>query len=92
MKQSSFLLSMIIIGKGALGKDIYVYLQPLIEKLKELRNVRVQTYDAHTNDVFNMHAAILGTVSYFPGLQTLSGWKTQTNLACPVCKFDSIPC
>jgi len=36
MKQSSFILSMIIPGKRALENDIDVYLPPLIEELKEL--------------------------------------------------------
>jgi len=36
MKQTSFILSMIIHGKQMTGNDIDVYLQPLIKELKEL--------------------------------------------------------
>ncbi|XP_020209008.1 uncharacterized protein LOC109793945 [Cajanus cajan] len=89
MKSSSFILSMIIPGKRAPGNDINVYLQPLIEELKELWNTGVSTFDSHNNEVFNMHAALLWTISDFPGLGTLSGWNTHTGLACPRCNFDS---
>ncbi|XP_068486941.1 uncharacterized protein [Phaseolus vulgaris] len=91
MKQSSFILSMIIPGKRAPGNDIDVYLQPLIEELKELWNTGVKTFDSYGNEVFDMHAAILWTISDFPGLGTLSGWNTHTGLACPRCNFDTIP-
>jgi len=75
MKQSSFILSMIIPGKRAPGNDIDVYLRPLIEELKELWNTGVETFDSHKKEVFHMHAAILWTISDFPGLGTLSGWN-----------------
>ncbi|XP_068486822.1 uncharacterized protein [Phaseolus vulgaris] len=91
MKQSSFILSMIIPGKRAPGNDIDVYLRPLIEELKELWNNGLKTFDSYSNEVFNMHAAILWTISDFPGLGTLSGWNTHTGLACPRCNFDTTP-
>jgi hypothetical protein len=45
MKQSSFILSLVISGPKSPGMDIDVYLQPLIEELQELWNVGVRTYD-----------------------------------------------
>ena len=74
------------------GNDIDVYLQPLIEELNELWNDGVRTFDASTNGWFIMRAALMWTISDFPGLGTLSGWNTHTGLACPSCNFDSIPC
>ncbi|XP_068503999.1 uncharacterized protein [Phaseolus vulgaris] len=91
MKQSSFILSMIIPGKRAPGNDIDVYLRPLIEELKELWNNGLKTFDSYSNEVFNMHAAILWTISDFPGLETLFGWNTHIGLACPRCNFDTTP-
>ena len=82
---------MIIPAKRAPGNDIDVYLRPLIEELKELWNNRLKTFDSYSNEVFNMHAAILWTISDFPGLETLSGWNTHTGLACPRCNFDTTP-
>lgn len=37
-----------------------------------------------------MRAAIMWTVSDFPGLGNLSGWNTYTASACPTCNFDGI--
>ncbi|XP_052723821.1 uncharacterized protein LOC108344223 [Vigna angularis] len=91
MKQSSFIMPMIIPGKRASGNDIDVYLQPLIEELKELWNTGIKTFDSYGNEVFDMRAAILWTISDFPGLGTLSGWNTHTGLACPRCNFDTTP-
>ncbi|XP_027941160.1 uncharacterized protein LOC114194957 [Vigna unguiculata] len=91
LKQSSFILSMIIPGKRAPGNDIDVYLQPLIEELKELWSTGIKTFDSYGNEVFDMHAAVLWTISDFPGLGTLSGWNTHTGLACPRCNFDTTP-
>ncbi|KAG8472230.1 hypothetical protein CXB51_034470 [Gossypium anomalum] len=44
MKQSSFILSMIILGEKGPGNDIDIYLQPLIKELKQLWS-GVETYD-----------------------------------------------
>jgi hypothetical protein len=91
MKSTSFILSMIIPGKQAPGNDIDVYLQPLIKELKELWHEGVDTYDASTREMFKLRAALMWTISDFPGLGNLSGWNTYTGLACPSCNFDAEP-
>ncbi|KAK7349692.1 hypothetical protein VNO77_07266 [Canavalia gladiata] len=91
MKSSSFILSMIIPGKKMPGNDIDVYLQPLIKELKELWHEGVDAYDASLKEMFKLHAALMWTISDFPGLGTLSGWNTYTGLACPTCNFDCSP-
>jgi len=53
---------MIIPGKRALGNDIDVYLQPLIEELKELRNTGIKIFDSYGSEMFDMHAPILWTI------------------------------
>jgi len=80
---------MIIPGKRAPGNDIDVYLQPLIEELKELRNTSIKTFESYENEVFDMHAFVLWTISDFQSLGTLSGWNTHIRLACPRCNFDT---
>ncbi|CAA7013323.1 unnamed protein product [Microthlaspi erraticum] len=89
MKHSSMILSMIIPGKQMPGNDLDVYLQPLIKELKELWATGVQTIDASTKKTFCMLAALMWTISDFPGLGNLSGWNTYTDLACPSCNYDS---
>jgi len=49
MKPEYMILSMIIPGPSSPGKDIDVYLQPLIAELKELWETGMETYDADSN-------------------------------------------
>ena len=58
MKQSSFILSMIIFGEKGLKNDIDIYMQPLIEELKQLRE-GVDIYDALKRENFHLGAALL---------------------------------
>nr|XP_025670299.1 uncharacterized protein LOC112770094 [Arachis hypogaea] len=89
MKQEYFMLSLLILGPKSLGNDIDVYLQPLIEELKELWELGVETYDAARNKTFQMHAALLWTISDFPAYAMLSGWSTKGKLACPSCNYGT---
>nr|XP_025702584.1 uncharacterized protein LOC112803298 [Arachis hypogaea] len=91
MKRTSFILSMIIPGKKMPGNNIDVYLQPWIKELKELWNEGVDAYDSFEKKAFKLHAALMWTISDFPGLGILSGWNTYTGLACPSYNFDSVP-
>ena len=85
MKQPFFMLSLLIPGKNSPGKDIDVYLQPLIEELKELWVQGVETFDVSTKKNFQMHVAVLWTINDFPAYGDLSGWSTKGYMACPVC-------
>ncbi|KAK6793718.1 hypothetical protein RDI58_007171 [Solanum bulbocastanum] len=73
MKPEYMTLSMIIPGPSSPGQDIDVYLQPLIAELKELWEFGIETYDAHTNQTFQMRATLMWTISDFPALAMLSG-------------------
>ncbi|GMJ12295.1 hypothetical protein HRI_004898700 [Hibiscus trionum] len=84
MKQSSFILSMIIPGEKGQGNDIDIYMQPLIEELKQLW-VGVKTYDVLKKENFNLRAALLWTINDFPAYANLSGWSTKGRYACPCC-------
>ncbi|WMV25386.1 hypothetical protein MTR67_018771 [Solanum verrucosum] len=48
------------------GKDIDVYLRPLIDELKELWSDGVETFDAPIGKCFKMYAAVLWTINDFP--------------------------
>ena len=75
MKKENFILSLLIPGPKAPGNDIDVYLQPLVEELKELWEVGVPTYDASSEEVFQMHVALHWIINDFPALGNLSGWN-----------------
>lgn len=71
------------------GNDIDVYLQPLIQELRELWYDGVQTFDSSKKETFKMRAALMWTISDFPGLGNLYGWNTYTEFACPTCNFTT---
>ncbi|XP_072054359.1 uncharacterized protein [Arachis hypogaea] len=89
MKQEYFMLSLLIPGPKSPGNDIDIYLQPLIEELKELWEVGVETYDASKNETFPMYTALLWTISDFSTYTMLSGWSTKGKLACPCCNHGT---
>ncbi|XP_027158442.1 uncharacterized protein LOC113760068 [Coffea eugenioides] len=77
MKQPYFMLSLLIPGPSSPGNNIDVYLQPLVKELTELWDFGIQTYDASQKENFQLHAALLWTISDFPGYAMLSGWSTK---------------
>ena len=85
MKKENFILSLLIPGPKAPGNDIDVYLQPIIEELKELWEVGVSTYDAASGQFFQLRAVLLWTINDFPALGNLSGWNVYGKFACPSC-------
>ncbi|MED6225685.1 hypothetical protein PIB30_117481 [Stylosanthes scabra] len=92
MKPTSLILSMIIPGAKMPGNNIDVYLQPLIEELKELWHDRVQTLNRFKNEMFTLRAALMWTISDFSGLGTLIGWDVHSKCACPTCNFNTDSC
>lgn len=64
---------------------IDVYLQPLIDELKQLRVQGVETFDVSLKQNFNLRAALMWTINDFPAYGMLSGWMTAGKLACPYC-------
>ena len=89
MKQPFFILSVLIDGPKGPGNKIDVYLQPLIEELKELWEDGVQTFDASSGNMFQLHAALLWTINDFPAYANLSGWSTKGEYACPICNTNT---
>ncbi|XP_057247544.1 uncharacterized protein LOC130589923 [Beta vulgaris subsp. vulgaris] len=76
-------------GPESPGNNIDVYMQPLKEELLDLWNNGVQTYDKYNDQTFQLHAALMWTISDFPGYSMLSGWKTKGKFACPECNFET---
>ncbi|RDX89554.1 hypothetical protein CR513_28706, partial [Mucuna pruriens] len=82
----------IVYGKKMSGNNIDVYLQPLIKELNELWTKGVETCESSLKELFRMRAALMWTISDFPGLCTLSRWNTYIDYACPTFNFDTFPC
>ncbi|KAL0560440.1 hypothetical protein IC582_000845 [Cucumis melo] len=88
MKETNFFMSLLIPGPKSSGREIDVYLQPLIEELKDLWTFEVRTYDSLTSQFFQLYAALLWTINDFPAYGDLSGWSTKGYQACPICMGD----
>nr|GEV46499.1 hypothetical protein [Tanacetum cinerariifolium] len=88
MKETSFMLTMLIHGPKSPAKDIDVFLQPLIRELQTLWS-GVWTRDVVTGTDFKMKAALLWTINDYPARSSLSGWSGQGYLACPTCNKDT---
>ncbi|GAA0171414.1 hypothetical protein LIER_25448 [Lithospermum erythrorhizon] len=89
MKSEFLILSLLIPGPASPGNDIDVYLQPLIEELKDLWCNEFDTYDASKKETFKMYAALRSTTSDFPGYAMLSSYTTKGKFACPYCHYET---
>ncbi|TYK04311.1 uncharacterized protein E5676_scaffold527G00400 [Cucumis melo var. makuwa] len=70
------------------GREIDVYLKPLIEELKELWNFGMRMYDSLTGQFFQLYAALLWMINDFSTYGDLSRWSTKKYQACPICMGD----
>nr|GEY51251.1 hypothetical protein [Tanacetum cinerariifolium] len=79
--ESSFMLTLLILGPKSSGKDIDVYLRPLIDDLKVLWALKgVETIDVTTGHKFNMRVMVLWTINDFHARSSLSGIDILCNL------------
>ncbi|KAM0851800.1 hypothetical protein ACQ4PT_052189 [Festuca glaucescens] len=85
MKQPNFMLSLLIPGPKSPGADIDVFLEPLLDDLELLFEKGVRTYDASKKEFFQLHAAVLSTITDLPCMSTLAGCATSGEFGCPKC-------
>jgi len=89
MKREFMFLTLLIPGPEHPKKSFDVFLQPLIQELKELWNVGVPAYDISTKQNFTLKAVLIWTISDFPSYGMLSGWSTHGRLSCPHCMDET---
>ncbi|GKV19755.1 hypothetical protein SLEP1_g29978 [Rubroshorea leprosula] len=87
MKSKSIFLSLIIQGPQSPGKNIDVLLRPLIDELKELWYNGVKTYDSFRHEHFIMRAALMWTITDFPGYD-MEIW--QGKIVETICQLERI--
>ena len=84
------MLTLLIPGPQSLGKDMDVFLLPLIDELKNLWVNGLETRDAaYENGVFRMRATFLWTINDFSARSSLSGRSGQGYRVCPTCNEDT---
>ncbi|GMY20189.1 hypothetical protein FCV25MIE_15428 [Fagus crenata] len=92
IREPYLFMSLLILGPKGPGNDIDVYLRPLINKLKDLWEIGAYTYDASTQENFQMRVALMWTINDFPVYAYNSSWSTQGHLACPCCGNETEHC
>jgi len=70
-------------------KKVDVYLQPLIEELKLLKNEGVLTYNISKKTNFYHKSCINLDYNDFRACGMLSSWRTSRRLTCPYCMNNS---
>jgi hypothetical protein len=85
MKQTHFILPLVIPGPKAPGADMDVYLEPLVNDMVDMFVDGVRTYDAFKDECFQLRAAILCSITYLPGLGYLHAVVTSGKVSCPEC-------
>ena len=73
MKRKFIFLSILFTSHKHLKRSLDVFLQPLIDKLKNLWSIGSNTYDCSTKTNFTIRAVLIWTISDFPAYGTLSG-------------------
>ena len=87
MKASSLMLTLIIPGYP--GKDFHTFMQPVYDDLNELFEYGMPTYDASRDEVFQLHATLLYTISDYPGAGILAQFSTNSQLGCLSCEEET---
>lgn len=83
MKEPNMFISLLILGPKGPSNDFDIYLQPLIDELKELWEVGAYTYGISIKQNFQMRVRVLWSVNDFPTCSNLLGWCTKGKLAFP---------
>ena len=73
MKETNFFMSLLIPDPRSPDREIDVYLQSLIQELKELWNFGIRMYDYLAGQFFQLHACLLWTINDLPMYDDLSG-------------------
>ncbi|GJX75950.1 hypothetical protein Tco_0322761 [Tanacetum coccineum] len=80
MKESNFMLTLLIPGPKSPGKDIDVYLRPLIGPCSFIGQEQVETTDMVSGQNFNMRAMFLRRPKCdFPARSSFTGWSGKSH-------------
>ena len=79
------MLYLLISGPHQPVNEIDIYLKSLVDKLKELWEEGVETYDAYSKEDFHMHVTLFWTIHDYSGFCNMSGWRTKGYHSCYIC-------
>ena len=86
MQRKYMFLSLIIPGPHYPGKNMSVYMQPLMDELKEAWITGFRTYDRATRNHFDMFVWYQYSMHDLPAFGLFIGWCVHGRFPCPQCK------
>jgi hypothetical protein len=86
MQRKYMFLSLIIPGPDYPGKNMSVYMQPLMDELKEAWVTGFRTYDRATKRHFDMFVWYQYSLHDLPAFGLFIGWSVHGKFPCPQCK------
>lgn len=92
LKDTNYLLTLLITGPKAPTNDINFYIKPLVDELCDMWENGVDVYDTSKKKNFKKCACVIWTINNLLAYANLSRWDTYGNLACTVCKMDTHYC
>jgi len=82
MRPEFMFLSMVILSLSSPGRNIDVYLWPLIDELTQLWSSGALTYDISRKHNFVIRTALMWIINDFLAYGMVSGWSMNEKLAC----------
>ena len=89
MKASSLILTLIIPGPSYPGLNFHVFMEPIYEEINELFEVGTPTYDASRDEMFQLRAFALWTITDYPGLGIFAGFSVNGEFGCVTCREET---
>lgn len=89
MKASSLILALIIPGPSYPGLNFHVFMEPVYEEINELFEVGTPTYDASRDEMFQLCAFALWTITDYPGLGIFAGFSVNGEFGCVTCREET---
>jgi hypothetical protein len=86
MQRKNIFLTLIIPGPDYPGKNLSVYMQPLLDDLKHSWHHGTLTYDRASKKNFIMKIWFHYSMHDMPGYALVCGWCTAGKWPCPVCR------
>jgi len=85
MRLKFMFLSMVIHNPNSLDQNIDVFLQSLIDELKQLWSSGTLDYDVFRKQNFLIKETLMWTINDFLAYKMVSSWRIHGKLACPYC-------
>jgi hypothetical protein len=86
MQKHNMFLSLIIPGPEYPGKNMSVFMEPLVDELMLAWEEGIETYDRASKRNFTMRIAYHTSLHDLPGYGLFCGWCVHGKMPCPVCK------